>query len=83
MPVTKTTVIEGTSIEVHDIPLQRALAIGAEYGPAMSTQKVAALLAASTNLTATEIERLPAKTYAKVCGEVMNRLNARMAAARR
>jgi len=72
----QTTIIEG--IEIIDIPLQRALALGQEYGAAMSNQKIAALLAASTNLTANEVEALPASTYMRVCIEVMKRLNKRM-----
>lgn len=81
MTTTQTTVING--IEVFDIPLSRAMAIAQEYGPAMSSQKIAALLAASTNKTATELEQLPGTTYAKVAFEVMRRLNARMEAAAR
>ncbi|MEJ8815465.1 hypothetical protein WKW77_30680 [Variovorax ureilyticus] len=81
MPVIRVTKFDG--IEVFDVPQQRALAIAQEYGPQMSTQKVAALLAASTNLTANQIERLPVSTYTKIAFEVMRRLNARVAAANR
>ncbi|MDM0043995.1 hypothetical protein QTH91_05840 [Variovorax dokdonensis] len=77
----QSTIVEG--VEVFDIPKARALAISQEYGPAMSNQKVAALLAASTNLTATQIEALPAMTYSKVCLEVMKRLVKRNEAAQR
>ena len=82
MTTTQSTVIEG--IEIHDIPLSRVMAIVQEYGSAMSSQKIAAILAASsTNKTATELEQLPAVVYARVCAEVMRRLNARMLAAAR
>ena len=75
------TIIDG--IEVFDIPASRAMAIAKEYGASMSNQKIGALLAASTSMTATELEFLPASTYAKLCMEVVRRLNARMAAAGR